>query len=451
MFMKCKNFYSIASLLLCIFIMFSLFAFAGCDSDKDSNDDVVENDEEKQELEETEELKSVIRVKKGILSGKRISGENLELVSVPVSSIPEGAIDSLEKIVGKYATEDMVLGEYVFERMLSSEEPYVDNSNVTYVVVSDEIENSTKKDITADLQALINAHPGRTIYFNDGTYIISSTIYLPTDEEKAVSLRFSNHAILKASDVWNSESAMIAFGAKTEVTNASIAANSIMGGKLDGIGKAKIGLSIENCKNMFVSNVTFENITTSISIKETADTVNVEGVTVKGNGAADSIGILNASSKGVFSTINMSNVNIGVKNSGTYNNFRTVYVKCLNASAESVGFYEAGGDNVYELCSAEDFACGYFIKDSLKNVFEACNSSWTRADVTTQNAFVAEGAFNSLITASAAKFFDSTSENAYIKFDIVGSGIVKVPIFEESLCDDDAYKTVLAGTVVFAK
>jgi len=150
-------------------------------------------------------------------------------------------------------------------------------------------------------------------------------------------------------------------------------------------------------------------------------------------------------------TINMSNVNIGVKNSGTYNNFRTVYVKCLNASAESVGLYEAGGDNVYELCTAEDFTCGYFIKDSLKNVFEACNSSWTRADVTTQNAFVAEGAFNSLITASAAKFFDSTSENSYIKFDIVGSGIVKAPIFEESLCDDDAYKTVLAGTVVFAK
>ena len=52
-----------------------------------------------------------------------ISGENLELVDVPVASIPEGAIDSVEAIVGKYAVIDMVLGEYVFERMLTTEAP----------------------------------------------------------------------------------------------------------------------------------------------------------------------------------------------------------------------------------------------------------------------------------------------------------------------------------------
>ena len=81
-------------------------------------------------------------------------------------------------------------------------------------------------------------------------------------------------------------------------------------------------------------------------------------------------------------------------------------------------------------------------------MFEACNTYWTKADVAVQNAFVADGTFNSTITASVARFFDDSSENAYIKITTVGSGVVKFPLLEETLCDDDSYKTVLVGTVI---
>ena len=437
-----KKLYRGLSVLLCVLIIFSSLAlFSSCG-------DTVEPEKETRE---TEEQKKVIRVKKGVLSGKQISGENLELVDVPVSGIPEGAIDSIEAIVGKYATVDMVMGEYVFDRMISSDPPPVDESTFIYIVVSDHIENATSKDITAELQALIDKHPGRTLYFNDGVYTISSTINIPSDKEKAVSIRFSNYAVLKASKDWNGDTAMISIGAKNDPASAERAANAIMGGRFDGAGFAKLGLSLENSSNTLVSNVTFENLTTSLLIKESADTPNVECVTVRGNGAADSIGILNSASRGIFATVNIANVNTGVKNSGSDNDFRNISAKCNKASENSTGFCEAGDNDLYELCTAEGFTNGYFIADGAKSVFEACNAYWGSAEVTVQNAFVADGTFNSLISASMARFFDASSANAYIKLTTLGSGIVKAPIFDTSLCDDEAYKTVLAGNAILIK
>ena len=49
------------------------------------------------------------------------------------------------------------------------------------------------------------------------------------------------------------------------------------------------------------------------------------------------------------------------------------------------------------------------------------------------------------------RFFDETSENAFIKVISRGSGVVKAPMFDEAVCDDNSYKSVLAGTVVTIK
>ena len=438
-----KKFYSIASLLLCICIVFSALALSSCGIVEPTETDGAD------EVRETLEQKKVVRIKKGILSGKKISGENLELVDVPVASIPEGAIDSTEAIIGKYAAIDMVIGEYVFDRMLTDEAPVVEKEPpLLYVIVNDMISNANGRDITEDLQLLIDTHPGRTIYFNDGVYTISSTLNIPADKEKAVSFRLSNYAVIKAAEGWKPENAMIAIGANNDPANVEKAANSIMGGCIDGAGFAQIGLSIENSSNTFVSNLTLMNLKTSMQIKSSAESVNAEGITVMGGGQDDSIAILNESSKSVFSTINIANVNIGIKNSGSANNFRNVFAKCAKATASSAGFVDESGTNVFELCSAEDFASGYVIGDGVKSVYESCNAIWTKADATVQSAFVANGTFNSTLTGCTARFFDASSENAYIKLTTRGSGVVKAPIFDTSLCDDGSYANVLAGTVI---
>ncbi|MBO7302877.1 MAG: hypothetical protein J6U68_01685 [Clostridia bacterium] len=434
-----RKFYSIISLLLCVLMIFSAFALVSCKDSSNSDGG------------ETEELKAVVRAKAEILKGERIAGYHLETVKVPISGIPEGAIESIDKIVGKYAAESVVEGEYVFDRMLTDKAPEKHVATVSYIVVSDRIEKANERDITAELQALIDEHPGTTLYFNDGTYTISSTIYLPTDKAKAVSIRLSNYAVIKAASSWTADTAMISVGGKTEAASAERAANSVSGGKLDGAGVAKIGLSLENCANTFVSNVTFENLKNSLTIKSSANTVNVESVTVKGNGADDSVGIINESSRSVFSAVNIANANTGLRNSGSFNEFRNVSVKCNKASTSSIGFSEMGNENVFSLCTAEDFSKAYAIKDGAKSVFDGNSALWTKADITVQEAFYASGTFNSVISACTARFFDASSQNTYINLTTKGSGIIKTPFFDEELCDNDSYKTVLSGTVISLK
>ena len=439
---KRKRFYSVISLLLSLMTIISALALVSCGNDSSGSSEDGKG--------ETEELKTVVRVKEEIPEGKRIAGYFLETVDVPVSGIPDGAIDSIDKIVGKYAAVPMVVGEYVFDRMLTDKAPERHESTVSYVVVSDVIEKANEKDITAELQSLIDSNPGKTIYFNDGSYTISSTIYLPSDKAKAVSLRLSNYAVIKAAEGWSAESAMISIGGKTDSASAERAANSVSGGKLDGAGFAKTGISLENCANAFLSDVTLEGFKTSLVIRSTANTVNAEGITINGNGADDSIGIFNESSGSVFSSVNVFNVNTGVRNGGSDNEFRNVSVKSNKTGNTSIGFSEMGSESRFSLCTAEDFSKAYAIKDGVNSIFEGCNASWTSAQITVQEAFYAAGTFNSLISACTVRFFDASSQNAYINLsdDNNGSGVIKTPIFSVELCDDNSYETVLAGTVI---
>lgn len=83
-----------------------------------------------------------------------------------------------------------------------------------YVVVTDYIKAETGKDVSDDIQRIIDTHPNRTIYFPDGVYIISKPILTPADPQKSVALELSNFAIIRAAEDWASEEAMIRLGGK---------------------------------------------------------------------------------------------------------------------------------------------------------------------------------------------------------------------------------------------
>ena len=414
----------------------------------ESDESTDESGESGETSEDTEKKISVVRVKREAAAGERLTSSDFELVEVYESAVPNGAITSLDKVVGKYATINIVVGEYMFERMVSDTPPAVEEGYLGYVIVSDEIDISGGKDITTELQTLVDKYPGRTIYFSDGEYNISAPIVINADTDGAVSLRLSNYAVIKALPTWSSEDAMITVGSKTEAAKAGYAEVAVMGGVIDGAGVAKIGVSFENCKNPFVSNVTFKNLKTALWAKASAEAVNFESVTVNGDASVDSIGILVESSGGIVSTSNIANVYIGVKSCGSYNDFRNVLVYAAPTATTKCAFWENGENNVFEMCTSQNFSCGYLIKDSAGSIFEASNSSWESADTTVQTAFEAEGTFNSIISGCTVRFFDGTSDNAYIKFANKGTGVVKVPIFDEDLCDDQSYKSVLSDDVI---
>jgi hypothetical protein len=140
---------------------------------------------------------------------------------------------------------------------------------------------------------------------------------------------------------------MIIVGESTDASSLQGAEVSIMGGIIDGSGVANIGVSFENCDSPFVSDVTFKALNISLWAKATANAVNFESITVNGDGAEDSIGILIASSGGVVSTSNIANVAIGVKVSGSYNEFRNVLAYTTAGSKNTCGFLENGNYNVF--------------------------------------------------------------------------------------------------------
>ena len=407
-----------------------------------------ESGESGETSDDDEQKISVVRVKKEAAAGERLTASDFELVEVPISGVPDGAITSLDKVVGKYATINIVVGEYMFDRMVSDNPPAEEEGYLGYIVVSDEIENAENKDITAELQALINKYPGKTIYFTDGVYNISAPILINTDAESAVSLRLSNYAVIKALPSWSSDEAMITIGSKTDASKAGISDSAVMGGVIDGASVAKVGVSFENCKNPFVSNVTFKNLKTGLWAKASAEAVNFESITVNGDASTDTIGILVESSGGVVSTSNIANVSIGVKSCGSYNDFRNILVYAAPNAATTCGFFENGTNNVFEMCTSQNFSCGYLIKDAAASIFEASNSYWESADTAEQTAFSVNGTFDSVISGCTVRFFDETSNNAYIKFTTKGTGLIKVPIFDENLCDDQSYKNVLSDSVI---
>lgn len=434
------------AVLLCIVTVLATLSFTSCQVIE-----VVEETVEIVETVETEERKSVVRVKKGVLEGVQISGANLEVVEVPVSGIPDGAIDTIDKIVGKYAAIDIVMGEYVFDRMLTNEPPVEDVSHLNYIVLKDRADFKDGDDITSVLQETINSFPGRTVYISDGEYVISSPIKLSTEEGKAVSLRLSNYATVKAAANWSSQEAMISVGAGSDAAKASAAAVSVMGGVIDGSGVAQTGISVENGERSYISEITVKNCKTAVHVKETGKYTNLDKLTVVGDGKSGSLGIFNEANGGVFAIAKISNVELGVKNEGTNNEFRNISVEGASGVADAKGFYENSAKNVFSFCTADNCAKGFFISGGVESVFEACNVSWSSASVASQTAFFVDGAFASVISVPTVKFFDATSQNSPISFSSVSGGILKAPIFNELLCDDLSYKTVLTGGVVWAQ
>ena len=81
-----------------------------------------------------------------------------------------------------------------------------------YVVVTDYLTPNTSRDLSADIQKIIDDNPNRTIFFPDGTYIIGSTIKTSAATNKSVSILMSDYAKIKASSSFSYGKPMFSLG-----------------------------------------------------------------------------------------------------------------------------------------------------------------------------------------------------------------------------------------------
>lgn len=65
----------------------------------------------------------IVRVQKAVKEGEKITKDKVQMVEVGGYNLPEGVIQDINQVVGKYATASLAPGDYVLSSKVSSKQP----------------------------------------------------------------------------------------------------------------------------------------------------------------------------------------------------------------------------------------------------------------------------------------------------------------------------------------
>jgi hypothetical protein len=119
--------------------------------------------------------------------------------------------------------------------------------------------------------------------------------------------------------------------------------------------------------------------------------------------------------------------------------------------SESIGFYDLGGDNWYDICYPDNFAVGFRMSGNTVSTYNDCFCYWYSSNGRTEVAFMSDGKFNSVLNNCKSTF----RSDALGKYLVVGAGggggVIQSPLFDVALNHDDSYEDYLVGEVVWRK
>ncbi|MBQ7189659.1 MAG: hypothetical protein IJR99_09625 [Kiritimatiellae bacterium] len=262
----------------------------------------------------------------------------------------------------------------------------VDAARCGMVVVTDYVAADGRTDVSEALQKLIESHPNRTLYFPDGTYLLSRPIATPAEPTRSVDLQLSNYAVLKADTAWTNEEAMVRLGGIYPANNIRAVGScySLTGGVIDGSGVAK-GVSIDSGRETKIQNVSMKNVVVGLHIKHGANgnssDCDILDVNIVGNGATNSIGVFIESCDNTLSNMRITGVLIGVKLTGGGNLMRNLhplfaasYAPLRQAYDDSIGFLDLAS-NRYTFCYSDHFSTG-FVLGGGSSILDGCIVWW---------------------------------------------------------------------------
>ncbi len=436
-----------SALCLCLMLILSLSLIA-CDGDTQSP---VDTPTEATPIEDGKA--AVVRTTVPMLAGDKITADKVKIDYVTEENIPLNAIRDIDSVIGKYLKADLVAGDYIFQSKITSNlAEDVEKIDVAYVSVKPYIKDYN--DCADIIQKLISLYPGRTLYFADGTYTISKPLVISAHPDEKVSFELSDFAVIKASDSWSSNSAMIRIGAENadlfhdEIGPSDI---GITGGMIDGNGKA-MGIAVEGGRDSAITNVTVKNTTVGITLGDyagyKAKTV-VENTNIVGCGDS-SVGIAIISDGNNLDIVQIDNCGTGVKLEGNHNTLRNVHATYAGSSKNSRGFEDNSQVNNYDFCYAENFSTGFYMGETVVgSQYSTCYVFWNNK-IAKQTAFEAAGKFNSNLRTCRADFIDADAETSLLSVSITGgSGKLLWAIVKNiNNIDDKTYTSYLGGTEI---
>ena len=433
-----------------------------------------------QEEAEANEIE-VARAAANISKGEKITSDKVETFLVDPKYLPEGTVISTDDVIGKYAVGDIYAGEYFLGEKISKSKAdavnnttdvngdgVVDFADAGYVVVTEYTTPDSQKDMSDDIQKIINENPGRTIYFPDGIYNIAKPITTSADPAKAVSLKLSNFAQIKADSKWTKGEPLVKLGAtdaKEGVTNAENR-YSVDGGIFDCSSLAD-GIWVMNAGMVDIRYSAIKSTVTGVWIKADENgngpVVDVYSVSVIGNNTTESKGFQIDTDGNTLTNINPGNIYTGVEITGTRNVLRNVhplyvYAGALNdenVHAGSVSFKDFGECNMYDACYSDQMATAFYLGKDAAPIIDGAFIFWYKGTPKVPHrAIVCEGKFNAIVRSSHADFghaylsheagYNSEHQTVCIFLTVEeagGNGVIDVCHFDTRRVDQsDKYK-----------
>ena len=304
-------------------------------------------------------------------------------------------------------------------------------SDFGYVIATDYVPADGKTDVSDALQKLIDDNPNRTIFFPDGVYLLSKPILTPAHPEKSVSLQLSSFAVLKASEDWDCDEAVVRLGASHPANDIyTIGSNySFSGGIVDGSGKAN-GISIDGGRETVVKDVSIKHVRIGIHIKRGANSgssdADISGVNIIGNGTTESYGVLLEGYDNTLTNMRIARVFIGVylKSSGnSLRNIHPLYTSDYTDYQNSCGFRDDNGNNWYDYAYSDHFGIGYRLGRNVSSIFTNSFCWWYAPKGERHAAIVCDGSFDSIVTNLKIGFCGTQTHNpVLVENDPCGKG-----------------------------
>ncbi|MBQ4199264.1 MAG: hypothetical protein II649_05220 [Kiritimatiellae bacterium] len=256
-----------------------------------------------------------------------------------------------------------------------------------FVVATDYMKADGKADVSDAIQKLVNANPNRTIYFPDGTYLLSKPVCTPANPRFSVDLQLSNYAVFKAAPGWNSTEAMVRLGGIHPANDIRTPGScySLTGGVIDGSGAAK-GVSIDSGRETKVQRVSMKNVLVGLHIKHGANSgssdCDIADVNIVGNNAQNSIGVLVDGYDNTLSNMRIAGMNVGVRLNGGGNLMLNIH-PLSGQGTNSVGFLDFA-QNHYRCCYSDHFDVGFFLAG--ESLLDNCWAWWYSPHVSAPGA-----------------------------------------------------------------
>lgn len=407
---------AIVASLLCLCMALASLSMVACNNEEPPVDDTV------QEVE-------VLRVIDDVDAGERIPANKYETVKVRADAVPEGAITEVNDMRTKYTKAKLYAGDFITADKLVDSRPEtnsgviavekeVDYKALGYVVITDYVNDENRYDCADAINKAITENPGKTIYFPDGEYNISSPIIIPAD--KSVSLSLGHLAVVKAVN-WKDtslpmvrmgvqETAAAAEGDEPEAPTMEEAkldeqvSSYIIGGNFYANSLAS-GIAVEGGKDTLLFNVAIKGIVDfGIHVLRGnneigASYVNIDNVNITGIDKSGSIGVW---LEGTYNTV--ANMRIYRIQYGTYaeegaknNVLRNLHPLASSGHGDAtVSFYDKSDGNTYDICYSDQFSTGYVVYENTRSVMNGGFCYWYSPANGYHVAIRSVGAYNSI-------------------------------------------------------